>query len=267
MITTAIRVPCRVSDEGPCQYRASGASRATRGSARRRALKQNAVAQLRSHYPTPGPAAALQDILHWVDVQGVHLTPDQVSTLLELMRERRSAREADRQQRLAALNRRREAIRQRRDAAYEDKLDGRIGADRWEELDRKWSQEHFQLRCEVETLEVVREPSEDDVGATLELLERAPELYLRQNDEQRARLLRVLVWNCSLDGEKIVPVYRRPFDLVAAGVETTNWYAREDLNLWPSRPERDALSPELRAHLWRRGRDSNPRTRYSPSTV
>jgi len=31
-------------------------------------------------------------------------------------------------------------------------------------------------------------------------------------------------------GEKIVPHYRKPFDLVAIGAQTGNWYAQEDSN-------------------------------------
>ena len=37
-----------------------------------------------------------------------------------------------------------------------------------------------------------------------------------------------------------------------------SFYAREDLNLRPSHPQCDALSPELRAHAKRRDGDSNP---------
>ena len=48
-----------------------------------------------------------------------------------------------------------------------------------------------------------------------------------------------------------------------------SWRAREDSNLRPLGPQPNALSAELRAPetIWRRGRDSNPRKRKSPSTV
>jgi ParB-like chromosome segregation protein Spo0J len=82
----------------------------------------------------------------------------------------------------------------------------------------------------MEAIGTVSEPSVDDVQATLELLQRAPELYLRQNDEQRARLLRVLVWNCRWSDRKIEPIYRKPFDLVAQGISSANWYAQQESN-------------------------------------
>ena len=86
------------------------------------------------------------------------------------------------------------------------------------------SQEDFQLKCEAEAVGHVEEPSQDDVGATLELLRRALDLYIRQSDAERARLLRVLVWNCQVRGEDVSPIYRKPFDLVAQRVSSAIWY-------------------------------------------
>ena len=175
-------------------------------------------------------------------VEGIHLTTEQVTDLLKLMRGRQLDREDNRLQRSDELARRREKIAGRREAAYEDKLDGRIGEDLWQEMERKWSQEDFRLKCEAEMMEEdIHERSADDVASTLELLNRAPSLYLSQNDEQRARFLNALAWNCTIEGEKIVPNYKSPFNLVAEGARSANWYAREDSNLRPSRPERDAL--------------------------
>lgn len=164
-------------------------------------------------------------------VESVRMTRQQVTDLMELMQERRGERVRIREERLAALESRREALTRRREAAYEDKLDGRIGEDRWVTLDRKWSQEDFQLKCEAEAMGHVEEPSQDDVGATLELLRRAPDLYIRQSDAERARLLRVLVWNCQIRGEDVSPIYRKPFDLVAQGVSSAVWYPGQESNL------------------------------------
>jgi DNA invertase Pin-like site-specific DNA recombinase len=158
-------------------------------------------------------------------VKGVHMTSKQVSTLLQAMHDREEERETDRQRQLERLGNRLEAIDRRRETSYEDKLDGKLAEERWLEMDRKWAQEAFQTKCEMETLGKVSGPSPDDVEATLELLKRAPELYWRRNDAERAQLLRVLVWNCRLTDGKVDPVYRKPFDLVAEGLRSDNWYA------------------------------------------
>ena len=164
-------------------------------------------------------------------VEGIHLTAEQVEELLELMRGRRQEQVGNRVRRSDEVTHRRERIASRREAAYEDKLDGRITEERWMELERKWSQEEFALKCEAELIDEIHEPSVDDVAATLELLNRACSLYLRQNDEQRASFLNTLAWNCTIEGEKIVPNYKSPFSLVAEGARSANWYARQDSNL------------------------------------
>jgi site-specific DNA recombinase len=164
-------------------------------------------------------------------VNGVHLTSEQVEGLLELLRGTTEERVHEQVRRSDELARRRERIAQRREAAYEDKLDGRISEERWTELEKKWSQEEFALKCEAELIHEDSGLPLDDVAATLELLQRAPSLYMRQDDEERARLLNALAWNCIIDDEKIVPNYKIPFSLVAEGAHSANWYARQDSNL------------------------------------
>jgi len=61
------------------------------------------------------------------------------------------------------------------------------------------------------------------VREALELLERAPALYLRESHEERAKLLRTVVSNCRLTAENVVPVYREPFDAVAEGLRSGSW--------------------------------------------
>jgi len=136
---------------------------------------------------------------------------------------RRQERDGERKRQLQRLSSRLNRIGQRREAAYEDKLDGNLSEERWLVIDRKWSREEFQIKCEMETLGTSQEPRRDDVEATLELLKRAAELYLRQNDEERARLLRLLVWNCVWEDGKAVPIYKKPFDLVAEGLQSGTW--------------------------------------------
>jgi hypothetical protein len=91
------------------------------------------------------------------------------------------------------------------------------------EDDKKWVADNMVLRSEIEQLENQQDPRVDDVRATLELLNRAPDLYRRQSDFERARLLRALIWNLTLTAESVDPVYRKPFDLIAEGVTSANW--------------------------------------------
>ena len=188
-------------------------------------------------------AARLREV-----VERVHLPHEVVEFLLEETKKAQANQDQSRLAQIRILKRKLEKVKERRDRAYLDKLDGKISEERWLELERKWSEEQLALEREIERLENPEPFPLDDVERTLELLERAPELYDRQPAEEKARLLKTLVWNCVLRGEKIEPNYKKPFDLVAEGKETENWYARQDLNLRPLPPQGSALSPELRAH-------------------
>jgi len=148
-------------------------------------------------------------------VQGVHLSEDQLPDLIPLIKDSQGDNRRIREQRIAALNLRKQKLEERCDAAYRDKLDGHVTEDRWRQLDRRWSAEALAAEEEIDKLLSDEMSSTDDPRETLRLLNRAPELYLRQSHEERARLLNALTWNCRLSNESADPVYRSPFDLIA----------------------------------------------------
>jgi len=57
----------------------------------------------------------------------------------------------------------------------------------------------------------------------LELANKAYFLYLKQNHQERAKLLRTVLSNCSLKGGNLYPVYKKPFDMIAKGIDFENW--------------------------------------------
>jgi len=158
-------------------------------------------------------------------VSALYLTQEEVATLLDLLRRDRSRRRDDCAKRLACLDDEERTISRRRDAAYIDKLDGKITEERWVEVEQMLSRQADCIESQRQRLADRGGPDLDDARACLELLHQAPELYLRQDDEGRARLLRKLVLNCNIWGQTLEPIYRRPFDLVPVGKQTGNWYA------------------------------------------
>ena len=179
-------------------------------------------------------------------IDGIHLTEEQVRVLVDMMHREKARRAEKRKTEISALKEGEGRIQSRRDAAYVDKLDGRITDDRWGELDRTWSRQLDRYKAEREGLERLKESSADEARATFELLERAPILYLKRNDEERARLLRTVVSNCLIRGKNIDPIYKKPFDAVAVGVTTGEWWRRADSNRHPPACKAGALPFELR---------------------
>ena len=164
-------------------------------------------------------------------VDRIHLSEEQVAHLLRMLKRDTEDRIRERQERLRKLLAEKAVQEGRRDAGYTDKLDGKITEERWLKLDNDWEASIDKIGAQIQLLTSIAEPRLDEAHATFELLQRAPDLYKQQNDEERARLLESVVSNCAVSGKNLVPVYKKPFALVAEGLRSGDWYARQDSNL------------------------------------
>ena len=183
----------------------------------------------------------LSDALYQV-VEAVHLSKEEIADLLNAFDEKKEERRASKAQRRTELQRELTTIRGRKEKVYIDKLDGKISEERWLDLDGQWDKQIQLIEQQVASLDEPHETLRDEVERAFQLLQRAPELYLQRNHDERAQLLRLLVFNCKLRGETVEPIYRKPFEGVAIGKQTGNWYARRDLNPQPPVPKTGALS-------------------------
>ena len=142
----------------------------------------------------------------------------------------------------ARLTRELTALRTRMDAAYTDKLDGKISEEFWQRKQAEWSAEELRISAHLNSL---KEPSKEntlaDVRRVLELAQRAYSLYVTQEPAEQAELLRTVLLNCGIDGVSLYPTYRKPIDLIAKRVKTEEWSGRADLNCRPLAPQASAL--------------------------
>jgi len=56
-----------------------------------------------------------------------------------------------------------------------------------------------------------------DAQRIFELANKAYSLYVSQNPAEKAKLLRMLFSNCSVDAVSVTPTYRKPFDMISKG--------------------------------------------------
>jgi hypothetical protein len=63
---------------------------------------------------------------------------------------------------------------------------------------------------------------------------KAYSLYVKQTPEEKAKLLRLVLSNCSVDAVSLYPTYRKPFDLIFERAKNEEWRARGDSNSRPS---------------------------------
>ncbi|HSY70528.1 MAG TPA: hypothetical protein VK813_17890, partial [Edaphobacter sp.] len=69
-----------------------------------------------------------------------------------------------------------------------------------------------------------------DAEYAFELANKAYSLYISQNPAERAKLLRMLLSNSTVDATSITPTYRYPFDLIYKSAKMEKWSGRLDSN-------------------------------------
>ena len=162
-----------------------------------------------------------------------------VAKAIELDRANAGARVA---QERARLTRELSTLRAKMDAAYSDKLDGKITEDFWQRRQADWQAEELRITSLQSGL---KEPQSEstlaDVRRVLELAQNAHSLYLTRKPAEQAELLRCVLWNCAIDGVNLYPAYRKPFDLIAKRAKNEEWSGRADLNCRPLAPQASAL--------------------------
>lgn len=68
------------------------------------------------------------------------------------------------------------------------------------------------------------------MDSLLELVNKAYSLYVRQNHQERTKLLRTVLSDCSLKDGTLYSVYKKPFDTFAKGLSSENWRPQWDSN-------------------------------------
>ncbi len=141
-----------------------------------------------------------------------------------------------------ALKRQLARIQHTMDAAYEDKLAGKISEEFWDRKQTDWFTEERRLKEQIEeTGRGVRDERLLETRRILELAQRAHSLYLTRKPAEQADLLKMVLWNCKTDGVTLYPAYRKPFDLICQRVKNQEWSGRADLNCRPLAPQASAL--------------------------
>jgi site-specific DNA recombinase len=131
-----------------------------------------------------------------------------------------------------------DTVQRRMDAAYSDKLDGKVTEEFWQRKQVDWNSEEMRIKSRIAGL---KENGKDDrlldVRRVLELAQKAHSLYVTRKPVEQAELLRKVLLNCEIDAASLYPAYKKPFDLIFKRAKNQEWSGREDLNLRPPGPE------------------------------
>ncbi|MFC2108525.1 recombinase family protein [Candidatus Bipolaricaulota bacterium] len=163
----------------------------------------------------------LADLLAVV-VDSVHLTEEQVKFLLEVAGKNREASSRRAKLEIGHLESAVAQIKADRIQAYTDKSRGLIEDEFWIDIDGNYQRRLETTSERLKELRSQRGSVLNEPRAALELLQSGPDLYRRISHDEKARVLKTLVWNCDIDGENVLPHYKKPFDTVASAVASAD---------------------------------------------
>ena len=132
-------------------------------------------------------------------------------------------------------------LSERLNKLYIDKLDGNISVEFWQAKHNEWNAQLIQNENIIKAHIKANKNFIESGVRILELAEKAPELYLKQNYFERAKLLKTLLSNCTLEGENVGYIYKKPFDILAEGLSCNKTLGRKDSNLRMPGPKPGAL--------------------------
>ena len=117
------------------------------------------------------------------------------------------------------------------DRSYEDKLNGTIPEDFWTRKMAEWRDQESELLLQLNaTAETNLDERRLTAKRCLELANKAHLLYESQSAEEQAKLLRMVLSNCSVDAVSVRADYRKPFDMIFQRAKSEEWSGRLDSN-------------------------------------
>jgi len=171
-------------------------------------------------------------------LKNIHVPEEVVTRIVNALKSDGERNRHEVEEQRSRLQQRLSAIRRRIDGAYTDKLDGKISEELWQRKSQEWNAEEQQIQMALNGLNYADAGNRVmNAQRVLELANKAYLLYETPNSTEKAKLLKTVLWNCSIDAVSVMPAYRKPFDMIFERAKTEAWSGREDLNLRPPGPE------------------------------
>lgn len=156
-------------------------------------------------------------------VQRIAIGPEMRDWLIQALKESQQEETAYHQEATQRLEEARQRLTSRLDQVYLDKVDGKVSERFWREKSGEWEVERDRVLDKLRAHQGAARRYHDDGVRLLELASRAYVLYAKQSAEQKNKFLRIMLSNCTLQGGTLRPTYKKPFDILARGIESRNW--------------------------------------------
>ncbi len=124
------------------------------------------------------------------------------------------------------LNTEYQKYQNRIDQIYEDKLDGTISREEYDKRKEDYRTKQQSIRQKLETLEKADETYFTSASTLLNLANRACEIFLGSEMDEKRQLLGFVLQNCTFDGKNLDFTLKKPFDTLALCAKRQTWLPR-----------------------------------------
>jgi len=166
-------------------------------------------------------------------LKGIQIDEAMVGYILEALKSSQQEKKLYHADSIERLEKRIKQIQGLLDKAYTDKLEGKISEEYWLRRSQDWKAELLSCRHQICCHDHANINYYKTGLQILEIANKAYFLYLRQNHQERRKLLDQVLLNCSYDNGSLSFSYRKPFDILAKGLKNNKWRGRRDLNSRP----------------------------------
>ena len=160
-----------------------------------------------------------EEVIHrqYLEIVGkLQMSDALAKTLGRHMREQQGIIEDDIRAKMTAAHRRLDRLGRLIEAAYEDKLEGRITAEFFQEKREGWERQRREAARDIERLTRVSAKTMDQAVALVELSRRAYDVLSRRPPLEQAPMLELLLSNSFLTGDRLTVEWREPFGILAS---------------------------------------------------
>jgi site-specific DNA recombinase len=165
-------------------------------------------------------------------IKGIVIPDDIASWLVRAVSEKQKGKAAHNKTMLRKAKADYNSLEKKIDMLLEDRFQGKIPEDLCYQKVNQFRSRQASLREQIELFE---KPGDnvvpDNATRTIELANKAYDIYLKQDAYKKGTLLKIVQSNSSWDGVSVCPTYRKPFDVIAESVKSGDWLPREDSNL------------------------------------
>ena len=169
-----------------------------------------------------------EQILHFLTV--IKIPNSHSELIIEALKESHADEKEFHEQSVTAIQTQISKIQTKLDKIYEDKLEGLIPEELWKRKHQEYTQEESRL------IRVIQEHKNGSSSYMLsgvqliELSQQALELYKKQGNTERRRLLRFMSSNYLLKGEEVIPEWNPAFKQLYKFRDLEKWRSGRDSN-------------------------------------